>query len=57
MSRIDVVRSEKGFAVLVNFIRRGVVYHSPEIANQEAKRVHKKMPHAEIHLLESEKVS
>ena len=40
MSRIDVVPAEKGtFKVLVNFIQRGVPYHSPRLANQEAKKV------------------
>ena len=42
--RIDVVPAGKGtFKVLVNFIQRGVTYHTAKLANGEANKVFHQM--------------
>ena len=52
MSRIDVVPADKSkFKVMVNFIQRGIEFHSDALANEEAKKLHNQIPHAELHLL------
>jgi len=53
MSRIDVVPADKKslkFKVLVNFLQRGVEYHSVQIANEQAKKIHETMPALTLHL-------
>jgi len=58
MSRIDVLKdteSKGGYKVLVNFCQRYTTFHSPALANQQAKQLHdKELPHAELHLLPTE---
>ena len=34
-----------GYKVLVNYLQRGIVYHSPEIANQQALNISEKQPY------------
>lgn len=56
MNRIDVVPVRdvrtKGFKVLINFIQHGIVYHSPQLANQEAEKVHdQKYPSFRLNLI------
>jgi hypothetical protein len=49
MSRIDVVPADKGkFKVMVNFIQRGVDYHTALLANQQAKLELDKYPQAKV---------
>jgi len=53
MSRIDVVpvsKNSRKFKVLVNFLQRGSEYCSAQIANEQAKKVHKEMPALTLHL-------
>jgi hypothetical protein len=54
MSRIDVlpVREVKGeYKILVNFIQFGIIYHSSQFANQEARNLLQTYPKAELNLV------
>ena len=33
-----------GYKVLVNYLQRGIIYHSPELANQQAVNISEKQP-------------
>jgi len=56
MSQIDVVVDEDGFKILVNFIRIGVILHSAQLANQEAKKLKDThYPKADLHLIKEAK--
>jgi len=52
MSRIDVVHADKNkFKIMINFVQRGIEFNSDALANQEAKKLHSQIPHAELHLI------
>ena len=52
MCRIDVLAAErKGYRVMINFIQQGIVFSTPELANDKAKQAHAEMPAADLHLL------
>ena len=54
MSRIDVLRGEKGtYKVLVNFVQRGISFHSMSLANNLAKEIkERERPAADRNLME-----
>lgn len=52
MSRIDVVKADKGFKVMVNFGSMGCFNYSSHIqANKEAQMLQSKYPQSKLNLM------